>query len=524
MLNSPSFRDPAVRYIEGRMPRISPDGKNANDYKLLRKKLEKAGDIRNVSSRIFQRIPFVVQEIDHQLSKRSTKLRKKGVHVDLILKNVKDLVEGRKEDTKAMNMPVKLSSYVDYMDLLVRIVEADSSKDDWVVYLLTDFPGDIRVAEEIEIEGYNLRKRMKTALKARSMSSSVQAETRDDRIWLRVAMIKRTKNKLNDLVKLETAPVSLVVYFPGEPYFYSAPGLEAELGEALCACLGCDGWEQHNLSGRLVDNLRMQLGRDVRGGAVTAKPNGNSLSKPGPASVSKSATEHPARSSRKPGPASVSKSSIEHPPGSSRKPGPASISKPTTEHSSRSSRKPGPASVSKPTTEHSPRSSRKPGPASVSKPAAEHPNRSSRKPGSFSLSKSATEHPPRSSRKPGPASVSKPANKHPLGSSCKLGLASVSKPATEHSPRSSLKLLPASLSQPATECPPSSYRKPGPASVSRPSAKRRLVFPPKPVPASVSRPATECRDLNMEAKVLESVGLIKKSGNIRNKVKKLKTS
>ena len=98
-------------------------------------------------------------------------------------------------------------------------------------------------------------------------------ESRNDRIWLRVAAVKVSKNRARDRVKLERARPSFLVHFPGEPYFYAGAGLREEVGEAVAGVLGCQGWERLPLDGHQVDSLRrMRLGRDARDGPVRARP------------------------------------------------------------------------------------------------------------------------------------------------------------------------------------------------------------------------------------------------------------
>ena len=52
--------------------------------------------------------------------------------------------------------------------------------------------------------------------------SSVQAEAWDDSIWFRVAAVKKTQNRVRDQERLERGRSQLLVYYPGEPYLYSA--------------------------------------------------------------------------------------------------------------------------------------------------------------------------------------------------------------------------------------------------------------------------------------------------------------
>ena len=52
--------------------------------------------------------------------------------------------------------------------------------------------------------------------------SNVQTEAWDDSIWFRVAAVKKTKNRVRDQERLERGRSHQLVYYPGEPYLYSA--------------------------------------------------------------------------------------------------------------------------------------------------------------------------------------------------------------------------------------------------------------------------------------------------------------
>ena len=56
-----------------------------------------------------------------------------------------------------------------------------------------------------------------------------------------------------------------VVYYPGEPYFYSQKGLQDVVRTALSSCLGCEGVRPIQLHGKEIASLRrLRLGRDAR--------------------------------------------------------------------------------------------------------------------------------------------------------------------------------------------------------------------------------------------------------------------
>jgi len=255
------------------MSRIATLGENLDVYEVLRKKLVKAGtfeNVRNIASRLFQRAPLLVEKMEEEISDDWSRQRKKAEMIERILETIRLLVSESKEN-REYNMPVKLSNYVTYVDLLLGIEKASSKE--WVVNLLIDYPEERKVPDLIENEGYRLRSSLKASLKGLSLVPSVQAETKDDRVWLWVAVVKKTTNRSKDETKLSNARAAMVVYFPGEPYFYSTLGMRDEVGDALSSCLGCHGWEQLGLRGKHVNSLRrMRLGRDARDGPVRARP------------------------------------------------------------------------------------------------------------------------------------------------------------------------------------------------------------------------------------------------------------
>ena len=265
------------RGAASRMSRIAARASNSDQYEMLRKKLHSVGKleaVRKVAERLFQRAPVILEEMEEELRESgvASKHKQKLQMVELVLEKIQSLVEGHKDDTLAVNMPAKLCHYVSYIDLLVVSVKPEGRQ--WTVHLLRDYPearsrADINTTEQ----GYELRSTMKTSLKELQLVPDVQAESQNDRIWLRVATVKLTKNRNKDKTKLEAARPGYLAYYPGEPYFYAASGLRESVGAALSASLGCGGWEQLKLQGRHVDSLRrMRLGRDRRDGPVRQLP------------------------------------------------------------------------------------------------------------------------------------------------------------------------------------------------------------------------------------------------------------
>ena len=254
------------------MSRIAKKAADNEKFEVLRKKLKVCGSTEmlwKVANRLFQRATFIIQEIEEELTDIS-KSKQKAALQEAILDKIQELVEPRnKDDTVEMNMPTKLSAYISYVELLVVTVRSQSKQ--WCVYLLRDNPTEAGQGDLCE-QGYTIRAKIKSRLKAMSFLPDVQVEAKEDRIWLRIALVKLTKNRDKDRSKLEVARPSYLVYFPGEPYFYGVPGIREEIGTALAGCLGCGGWEPLPLEGQHVDGLRrMRLGRDARDGPVKAK-------------------------------------------------------------------------------------------------------------------------------------------------------------------------------------------------------------------------------------------------------------
>jgi hypothetical protein len=256
------------------MSRIAAEALNNEKYELLRKKLGNTGNVdglKKVASSLFQRVPEIMGDLEEQLEEVA-KRQQKAALLELVMDKIKELVEGDKDYTLELNMPVKLSAYISFADLLVTVVR--SSNRQWVVHLLRDYPPARReAAADMTEQGYELRHKLRHKLKDAKLLSDVQIEVREDRMWLRLAVVRLTKNKKISKKKLEGSRPVFMVYFPGEPYFYAGPGLREEVGQAMADSLNCGGWEALPLEGHHVESLRrMRLGRDARDGPVRARP------------------------------------------------------------------------------------------------------------------------------------------------------------------------------------------------------------------------------------------------------------
>ena len=73
------------------------------------------------------------------------------------------------------------------------------------------------------------------------------------------------KDRIKTAQKLETKYANFVIYYPGEPYFYSQKGLHDVVRTALSSCLDCEGVRPIQLHGKEIASLRrLRLGRDAR--------------------------------------------------------------------------------------------------------------------------------------------------------------------------------------------------------------------------------------------------------------------
>jgi len=219
--------------------------------------------VKQVAERIFQRIPSCVRDWALEIETVSAN-RRKTEFLDKMMEKIEDFVEDPAL-AKENQMPSKAEQYSSYIALVVGIARAGAKQ--WTVYLLKDYPGVEANNYQMEEEGYELRKKLKSALSDLGFRPGVQTETASDRIWFRVALVKKTKDRRKDQEKLKSSRACILAYFPGEPYFYAPSSLKTEIGEALVTCLSCTSYTQLPLAGKHIDSLRrLRLGRDGRQG------------------------------------------------------------------------------------------------------------------------------------------------------------------------------------------------------------------------------------------------------------------
>jgi len=234
----------------------------------LRKLVVSAGVLSRVLvvvRRVFQRQQQLVQELEDGMEEETSSVKKKATLVDLFLEKVEVMIRDPAV-AKSYNLPYRLSQYLAYTELVVARVRAETtSAKQWKVFGLKDYemPGPT----QIDTEGYTLRNKLKKQLKEAGLVSNVQTEAWDDSIWFRVAAVKKTKNRVRDQERLERGRSHQLVYYPGEPYLYSAISLSSEMASAVARCVGAEGWEALPLTGRCVSSLRrLRLARDAREG------------------------------------------------------------------------------------------------------------------------------------------------------------------------------------------------------------------------------------------------------------------
>eukprot|EP00092_Neocalanus_flemingeri_P039215 GFUD01042686.1.p1 GENE.GFUD01042686.1~~GFUD01042686.1.p1 ORF type:complete len:371 (-),score=115.86 GFUD01042686.1:49-1161(-) len=220
-----------------KMPTIRERETQALDR--LREMLMSAGSYSNlvmVAGRVFQKVPWLVREMEGQLEEMSV-TRKKSSLIELVLAKIGQLVGEDHTLAREHGLPSKVWHYLAYTDLVLARV-TDNTKQ-WAMYLLKDFPHTAETASLIDEEGRVLRKKLKTALKEVGLVAGVQTESEDDRIWFRITTSKKTEDRTKDMEKVHKAKPTLVVYYPGEPYLYSVPNMTEVLSSSLSRCLGC---------------------------------------------------------------------------------------------------------------------------------------------------------------------------------------------------------------------------------------------------------------------------------------------
>jgi len=233
----------------------------------LRKLLLSTGSFSNlmvVVGRVFQRTPMLVREMESQLE-GLTLTRKKSLLTDLIMDKIAELVDPSQSLAQQLGLPNKVQHYMAYTDLVVARVKDNTRQ--WAVYLLTDYPHREGTTNLIDEEGWILRTKLKSSLKELGVLAGVQTEAEEDRIWFRITTTRKTKDRAKDNERLYKAKPTLVVYYPGEPYFYSVLNMSEDLSMALAMCMGSKESKELPLTGRCVTSLRrLRLGRDGRDG------------------------------------------------------------------------------------------------------------------------------------------------------------------------------------------------------------------------------------------------------------------
>merc|ERR1719402_1130344 len=126
--------------------------------------------------------------------------RRKGKMVSQIMGKIKEFVRDP-QAAKELRMPSKTDKYHNYIELVVGQVATATAKQ-WTVHLLKDYPTNDRPSYKMEDEGHSLRTRVKRALADMGVARTVQTETTQDRILLRIAVEessgdrKKAKKKL----------------------------------------------------------------------------------------------------------------------------------------------------------------------------------------------------------------------------------------------------------------------------------------------------------------------------------------
>ena len=82
--------------------------------------------LKMVAQRLFQRAPFIVQEIEEEMVDVH-KSKQKAALQQAILEKIEELLKPKDKDVTAeMGMPTKLSAYISYVELLVVAVKSQS--------------------------------------------------------------------------------------------------------------------------------------------------------------------------------------------------------------------------------------------------------------------------------------------------------------------------------------------------------------------------------------------------------------
>lgn len=240
------------------------------DMDHIRKMLSSCGPypaVKQVAERIFQRMPSLVKDWASEMETFSV-TKRKSEFINVVMDKIEEFVEDP-DKARECQMPSKAEQYSSYIDLVVGI--ARSASKHWTVFLLKDYPSIEAPNYQMEEEGYELRHKLKSALAELGFRPGVQTETASDRIWFRIVLVKKSKDRRKDQEKMKKSRATMLAYFPGEPYFYAPKNHKTEIGDALVTCLRCSSYTELPLSGKHIDSLRrLRLGRDGRQGPSLA--------------------------------------------------------------------------------------------------------------------------------------------------------------------------------------------------------------------------------------------------------------
>jgi len=191
-----------------------------------------------------------------------TQIVKKSTLLDIVCEKIQWLCSDL-DNSQRHGIPGRVISYVEFVELIhTRLKETQKQ---WSVFHLAGYPTRNREPEPIDEEGYTLRTKLKREFKSMGYAASVQTEADDNRIWFRISYLKKLKDRIKTAQQLEKKRSWFVVYYPGEPYFYSGKGLQDVVRTALSSCLGCEGVRPIQLHGKEIASLRrLRLGRDAR--------------------------------------------------------------------------------------------------------------------------------------------------------------------------------------------------------------------------------------------------------------------
>jgi len=243
-----------------------------SDITVLSKMLNSAGNydkVLKVVERIFQRNPHMVSEMTTVVEEEGGghNVRKRRL-IELATENIHEVCSNADVSLRT-GLPNKLSNYIAFLELVLLRLKADTANasKQWQVHLLLDYPPRNDEPQPMDEEGFRLRKKLKLELKTAGYLENVQTEVDNDRIWMRVAITKRSKDKIKDKARLEKSKAVFLVYYPGEAYFYAVKSVSDVVTDALVSALGCQGQRRIDLTGKSVASLRrIRLGRDARDG------------------------------------------------------------------------------------------------------------------------------------------------------------------------------------------------------------------------------------------------------------------